>query len=249
MIFAAGVGSRLRPLTDTLPKALVPVAGQPLLQIVLDRLAVAGFENIVVNVHHHATQIEDYLRGSSVKISREEQLLDTGGGLRQAMPLFANSAPILAHNVDILSNAALAAFYDTFSAAADDVWLLVSSRPTTRHLLFDNDMRLVGWRNETTKEVRSPYPSLDSTPCRQYAFAGIHCLQQRVAPLMAAYPAAFSIVDFYVAQCRNLRIKGVVQDGVSVLDVGKKDSLLRAEQFLAQQQNNISTTHAKPQLA
>ena len=165
MIFAAGMGTRLKPLTDVIPKALVPVGDKPLLQIVLERLLDAGIHDVVVNVHHKAGQICNYLRlletyyDVRISISDEsEQLLETGGGIRKARGLFDAEAPILIHNVDILSNVDLGAFYDSIGDA--DALLLVSERKTKRYLLFDEDMHLVGWTNIETGEVKSPYPEI-----------------------------------------------------------------------------------------
>ena len=167
MIFAAGLGTRLKPLTDTMPKALVKVAGEPLLKHVLIRLRDAGYTHIVVNVHHFAEQIVDYLAendnfGLDIRISDEsEQLLETGGGIKKAIPLLPGDSPILIHNVDILDNVN----YDWFSRQhldTEDAVLLVSRRKTKRYLLFDNAMRLMGWTNVETGEVKSPFPWLNT---------------------------------------------------------------------------------------
>ena len=161
MIFAAGLGTRLRPLTDTMPKALVRVGGEPLLHRVVMNLKKAGFERIVINVHHFAEQIVDYLKtndnfGLDIRISDEsDALLDTGGGIRKAAPLFDPSSPILIHNVDILHNVDLAKLYDT--AADNDATLLVSRRDTSRYLIFNEEMRLNGWINIKTGEVKPPH--------------------------------------------------------------------------------------------
>ena len=165
MIFAAGLGTRLRPLTDTMPKALVSVAGQPLLWHVLTKLKAAGYGHIVINVHHFAQQIIDYLHandnfGLDIRISDEtDGLLETGGGIKKARPLFDPTSPILIHNVDILSN------LDLTSLPTTDTQLVVSPRKTTRYLLFNADMHLVGWKNIATGEVRGP-ASAFPTPSR-----------------------------------------------------------------------------------
>lgn len=158
MIFAAGLGTRLKPLTDRMPKALVPVAGEPLLAHVIRKLKAEGFTRIVVNVHHFADQIIDYLHthdfGVEIHISDEtSKLLDTGGGIRHAAHWFETDSPVLIHNVDILSNANLSQLYDS---AVADAALLVSDRVTKRYLLFGEGKRLVGWTNVETGEVRSP---------------------------------------------------------------------------------------------
>lgn len=236
MIFAAGLGTRLRPLTDTLPKALVPVGGRPLLAITAERLRTAGVTEAVVNVHHFAGQIKDYVRrhdlGMPVMISDESDgLLDTGGGLRKAIPLFAPSnQPILIHNVDILSNADLAAFVRHHECA--DATLMVSQRETQRYLLFNNEMRLMGWTNLATGEVRTPYENLDLNQCRKLAFAGIHCVSPSIADSMMDYPEKFSITNFYIENCHRLLIRGYVQPDLRLLDVGKQDTLAAAELFL-----------------
>lgn len=237
MLFAAGLGTRLRPLTDHMPKALVPVGGRPLLDITSSKLREAGTTEMVINVHHFANQIIDYVSthdmGMNVHISDEsDQLLDTGGGLKKALSLFdANDAsPILIHNVDILSNADLSLFYD--SNLDVDVALMVSSRTTQRYLLFDENMRMVGWTNIATGEIRSPYSDLDINRCHKYAFSGIHVVNPRIAQLMNDWPEKFPIMDFYIKNCDKINIRGAVNDGLQLLDVGKQDTIKAAEEFL-----------------
>ncbi|MDO5075344.1 MAG: sugar phosphate nucleotidyltransferase [Bacteroidales bacterium] len=239
MLFAAGLGTRLRPLTDTLPKALVPIEGRPLLDITLQRLKDAGATEVVVNVHHFGEQIIEYLQnhdyGIPVRISDErEQLLDTGGGLKAALPLFVqDEAPILIHNVDILSNAHLSDFYQAQPQA--DVLLLVSERPTQRYLLFNEEGRMVGWTNRATGEVRSPYPDLRPEACKQLAFAGIHRVHPRIARCMEGQSSRFPIMNFYIEHCHLLDIRAYQQEGLQLLDVGKQDTLLAAANFLRTQ--------------
>ena len=237
MIFAAGLGTRLKPLTDTMPKALVRVGGKPLIEHVVEKLKASGAERIVVNVHHFASQVIDYLQendnfGVDVRISDEsERLLDTGGGIKKARPLFMPDAPILIHNVDMLSNVDLDRLY--YGHGDVDATLLVSERKTKRYLLFDDDMRLVGWTNTDTGEVKSPYPGLRVGDCRMLAFSGIHVFSPRLFPLMDDFPDKFGIIDFYLQVCSKAVVKGCVQSGLSLLDVGKLDTLAEAEQFLA----------------
>ena len=160
MIFAAGLGTRLKPLTEKIPKALVRVGDKTLLERVINKLKGAGTDKIVVNVHHFSNQIIDYLRrndnfGVEILISDEsDKLLDTGGGIKKASSLLSKTSPVLIHNVDILSNVNLKSFYE--SNLNNDATLLVSKRKTKRYLLFDSDMRLVGWTNIETGEVKSP---------------------------------------------------------------------------------------------
>ena len=242
-ILAAGLGTRLKPLTDTMPKALVPVGGRPLLQILIEKiqkLRAAGFERIVINVHHFAQQIIDFLAAHQqfslpISISDERsQLLETGGGLKQAASLFQNDDPILIHNVDILSNVNLSEFYqshlDDTSCAAT---LIVSERTTKRYLLFDADNRLVGWTNIETGEVRSPYTDLDVRQCRKYAFSGIHIVSKSLIRLMDTWTGRFPIMDFYLSVCHRVVIHADIRPDLQLLDVGKLDTIAQAEDMLS----------------
>ena len=167
MIFAAGLGTRLRPLTDDRPKALVTAGGRTLLEIVLERLAASGFEHVVVNVHHFGEQIIEWLTTHPtpmpVVVSDERQmLLDTGGGLRAARRLFAD-APVLIHNVDIMSDAPLTKLYDE-ACSSGHTTLLTSDRSTSRYLLADEHSRLVGWTNIQRHYAAVPSPAYMSSP-------------------------------------------------------------------------------------
>lgn len=238
MIFAAGMGTRLKPLTDSMPKALVPVGGKPLLQILLDRLQAAGFDEAVINVHHFADQIIDYVnthpQGMHIEISDErDMLLETGGGIRRAMRFFNDGEPFLIHNVDILHNADLAAMYQEYANGADAT-LLVSERKTQRYLLFDEENRLVGWTNIKTGEVKTPYENLDVEACKKYAFCGIHIFHPNLIPLMYTWPEKFSIIDFYLAICQRRVIRAFVKDDLKMVDVGKLDTLAQAEDFISE---------------
>ena len=235
MIFAAGLGTRLKPLTDRIPKALASVGGEPLLKRVIFQLKDAGFTRIVVNVHHFSQQIIDYLRennnfGMDIRISDEsDKLLETGGGIKKAWPLFDQTEPILIHNVDILSNVNLQKFYQNAPLAAR---LLVSERKTKRYLLFDDTMRLVGWTNIETGEVKSPYPGLNPKDYQMYAFSGIHMVAPSLFPLMEDEPDKFPIMDFYLRHCDKVRIEGYVKNDLKLMDVGKQETLKEAEAFL-----------------
>lgn len=226
LIFAAGLGTRLKPLTDTMPKAMVPIAGKPLISILIEKMIQCGCTEIVVNVHHFAEQIIDYIRendgfGIDIRFSDErEKLLETGGGLKKALPLFSDStSPILVHNVDILSNVDLKAFYENSVAASAALMqygtglgavLLVSERKTSRYLLFDEDNRLVGWTNVTTGQVKSPYPDLDVDKCKKYAFSGIQVFFPHLATFMDEWEGSFSIIDFYLSVCDKVPILGIL---------------------------------------
>ena len=238
-IFAAGLGTRLKPLTDTMPKALVPVAGKPLLEHLILKMKHSGFDDIVINVHHFAEQIIDFLAqkqnfGVRIRISDErQQLLDTGGGIKHAAPLFYTDEPILVHNVDIFSDVDLAWFYRQHSPEALAT-LLVSERQSSRYLLFDEQLRMRGWTNVQTHEVKTPYNDLQVEACRHLAFAGIHVVSPDIFDLMAGWSGAFSIIDFYLAVDKQAKIVGVLQHDLHLLDVGKADVLYQAERFLAE---------------
>lgn len=245
LIFAAGLGTRLKPLTDTMPKAMVPIHGKPLVQILIEKLKAIGVTDIVINVHHFAQQIIDFVQahdhfGINIQFSDEtDMLLETGGGLKQAAQLFPNDHPILVHNVDILSNADLLALYNTSASTT----LLVSDRPTQRYLLFDTNNRLVGWTNIATGQVKSPYPDIKShegdtaffinnPTCKKYAFSGIQVFHPSLLPLMADWHGKFSIIDFYLSICDKTDIYCHFDPQLQLLDVGKLDTIAQAEAFL-----------------
>jgi len=239
MILAAGLGTRLKPLTDSMPKAMVPVAGKPLLWHILMKLRDAGFQRIVVNVHHFASQIVDYLAandrfGLDILVSDETaQLLDTGGALKKAWPLFLPDSPVLIHNVDILSNVDVGALYDL--AAEADALLLVGHRSTSRYLLFDDDLRLSGWTNDEKGIVRCPCPDKDPAQLQKLAFSGIHVIHPRLATLLADMPDKFGVFDFYMKYLPDHRILGHLKTDLRMLDVGKLYTLEQAEQFIQNQ--------------
>ena len=225
-----------------------------MLDINLRRLMDFGYDRFVVNIHHFAQQIIDHVRQQDyaplVHFSDEsDQLLETGGGLKKAQALF-HDAPILIHNVDILDNVN----YDWFSRQHqpdEDAVLLVSRRKTKRYLLFDNAMRLMGWINKETGEVKSPFPWLRTaeltlgddlqvtahpspltTQLYAFAFSGIHSFSPRLFPLMDRFPERFPIIDFYLSVCHRAHIVGCVKDDLRLMDVGKIETLDEAEAFL-----------------
>lgn len=237
MVFAAGLGTRLKPITDTLPKALVPVCGEPLLAHTLRKLQKAGYTEAVVNIHHFPELIRDYLArqdfGLKISISDESaQLLETGGGILHAKALLQGGEPFLAHNVDIVSDVDLAWFRAQMRPGALAT-LLVSERQTSRYLLFDEDMRLVGWTNIITGEVRSPYPNLDPSACHRLAFSGIHNISPAIFDAFdaLAVPERFPIVDFYIKVCDRYPIYGAVAKDLRLVDVGKFETLPEAEEI------------------
>ena len=238
MVFAAGLGTRLRPITDSMPKALVPVCGKPLLYHTICKLRDAGYDEIVVNIHHFPDQIRKYLAdndlGVHISISDESgRLLETGGGIRHARPLLQPlDGPFLVHNVDIVSNLDIPWFRSVTRPDALAT-LLVSERQTRRYLLFNDDMRLVGWTDIESGEVRSPYPDLDPAKCRRYAFAGVHNVSPAIFDAFKALdmPGRFPIMDFYLRACADYPIYGVAAQDLTLVDVGKIDTLAQAERI------------------
>lgn len=251
MIFAAGLGTRLRPLTNDRPKALVEVAGKPLLQHQIEKLKAAGFSHIVVNVHHFGEQIIDFLAsndnfGLDIKISDErELLLDTGGGIKAAMKLFENDDPVLIHNVDIISDIDLGALYqmhlDAQTGSDDDAiaTLAINQRKTSRYLLFNDQLRMCGWTNVSTGEVKPATlckvanASLEEMGYQKYAFSGIHVVDHRIlSSLDEREDVVFPIMDFYIGLCRKKSIQGVDVTGQKWVDCGKPEHLDVAKQII-----------------
>lgn len=240
MIFAAGLGTRLKPLTDHMPKALVPVAGRPMLEHVILKLKVAGFNELVINIHHFGEQILDFLRanqnfGLTIHISDERDcLLNTGGGIRKAEPFFRGNEPFLVHNVDILSDTDLKALYEYHRQSGNDATLLASRRKTVRYLLFDDEKRLCGWINKDTLQTKPEGFAYNPEHHREYAFSGIHVISPSLFHYMdERWTGKFSIMDFYLQTCHEARIGGRLTDTLRLIDIGKPETLTQAEEFLA----------------
>ena len=239
MIFAAGLGTRLKPLTDHMPKALVPVAGKPMLEHVILKLKEAGFDEIVVNVHHFAEQIVDFLKandsfGIKIHISDEtECLLDTGGGIKKAASFFTDHEPFLVHNVDILSDTDLRSLYEYHLISGNDVTLLVSPRKTARYLLFDERRRLCGWVNKETLQTKPEGFVYQPELYKEYAFSGIHVISPVLLNYMEdGWKGKFSIMDFYLQTCRVARLGGYIREDLRLIDIGKPETLAKAEDFM-----------------
>ena len=188
MIFAAGLGSRLKPLTDTMPKALVPIAGRPMLEHVILKLKAAGFTEIVINIHHFGEQILDFLKANE--------------------------------NFGHLQSGAVAT-------------LLASQRKTSRYLLFDTDKRLCGWINKDTEQVKPEGFQYDPSLYQEYAFSGIHVLSPAIFRLLdvPCWEGKFSIMDFYLATCRQVEFSGYLVEDLRLIDIGKPETLAKAEGF------------------
>ncbi len=237
MIFAAGIGSRLKPWTDIHPKALVEINGRPAISYVIDKFISVGISTIIINVHHFAEQIIEYVNavysGSDIYFSDEsDMLLDTGGGLCKALPLIGDD-DVFIHNADILSDLPLEDLITAYRTSEADAMLLTQERDTQRYFLFNNG-QLCGWTNIQTGQLR-PSDLVLTPELDKRAFGGIHIVSHKAYPLLRAYAQAdtpFSITNFYIDRCRELQIKSFdMPKGFSWFDVGKPETLQQARNF------------------
>lgn len=232
MILAAGLGTRLRPLTNDRPKALVEVAGRTLLEITIARLKSVGVSEVMINVHHFGDMVVDYLKakqnfGMRIEISREDILLDTGGGLKKAAYFFLETPeePFLLHNVDVISNIDLPRMVEVHREQRALATLAVQDRVTSRYLLFDEAMQLSGRRlgREGTAEIVRSATRLDAL-----AFSGIHVISPRLLSMMSE-EGPFSIITTYLRLAgQEERIFGFRADGFYWRDLGKPESVRKA---------------------
>ncbi len=234
MVFAAGLGTRLYPLTQNKPKALVEVAGKTLLEHTLLKLKNEGASRIVINVHHFADLVVQYLEahdyfGLPIYISNEkEQLLDTGGGLQKAAPLFSGKHPILIHNIDIISSLPLQSVLSYHQEKEALATLCVRARKTSRHLLFDQENCLCGWENNITGEQRI---SRAEKEVKRLAFSGIHIINPALFKLIDE-KGVFSIIDLYLRLAQHHKLRGFIDETPTWMDLGKLDQLAWAEKLL-----------------
>jgi len=237
MILAAGLGTRLRPITNTRPKALVEVGGHTLLEITLQRLREFDIREVIVNVHHFADRVMDYLRennnfGMRIEISREDELLDTGGGLKKAAWFFLEDGtadPFLLHNVDVLSTIdfqRMLRFHRERNALAT---LAVQKRETSRSLIFDQAGELRGRGSRCESPAMAP---ASAQGMQALAFSGVHVISPRLLSMMTEQ-AAFSIIDAYVRLAtQGEKILAFAADEYDWRDLGKPENLELAEQDL-----------------
>lgn len=245
MIFAAGLGTRLRPITDTIPKALVPIAGRPILEHVIKKLKAAGFNEIIINVHHFGQQIIDFIQannnfGITIHISDErDMLLDTGGGIKRAIESFPSDEPILIHNVDILSDIDLNKLYRFHIESGNDATLMVSQRDTSRYLVFDNRNRLNGWININTGETKPEGFKYNPDINNKYAFSGVHVVSKSIFNFMGnKWTGKFPIMDFYLNECNTATIGACFKSEIKLIDIGKPNNLEKAEEFISSLSSN-----------
>lgn len=235
LLFSAGLGTRLKEHTQDKPKALVRLAGKPLLQHAIEYLKSFGISDITINVFHFAEQVisfieENHSFGVNIHISDErEQLLDTGGGLKKAGTFLKGSDPILIYNVDVISNLDLNVLLHYHQQQNALATLVVRSRETSRYLMFDNDLQLTGWKNFSNGETL--ISRLDSFEKSQpMAFSGIHLIQPKLLDLITE-EGKFSIMDLYLRLAKTQRIHAFVDTSDIWMDLGKPDQLQAAEMF------------------
>jgi len=241
MIFAAGLGTRLRPLTNDRPKALVKICGKTMLERVIVKLANAGFDDITINIHHFGGKIIEFLDknhnfGLNIHISDErDKLLDTGGGILKARTFLDGDEPFLVHNADILTDIDLNAMWNSHKESGAMATVLVKNRKTSRYFVFDNDFRLQGWINKTTGETR-PSHFIYTEGLHELAFGGIHVISPSIFDMLEEYSQKeekFSTTPFYVDYCHHHLIKGYLQEAPYMwLDIGKPETLKEAEMMV-----------------
>jgi len=233
MIFAAGLGTRLYPLTLDKPKALVEIAGKSLLQMAIEKVSRAGYTDLVINVHHFGDQIIRFLEnknnfGLNISISDErDQLLDTGGGILKAAPYLDGDEPFLVYNVDVLSNIDLTVFRQYHEKRGGLATLVVRDRNTSRYLAFDESMQLSGWRNIKTGEEIA---SRNMQNCNLLAFSGIQLIEPAIFKLITEN-GKFPLIPLYLRLSAANPIFAYNDNSSIWMDLGKTDQLKEAEKL------------------
>src|SRR3989441_8832686 len=239
MILAAGLGTRLRPLTDNRPKALVEIAGRTLLEITLSHLRAFGIREVIINVHHFADMILEYLKtndnfGMHIEVSREEALLDTGGGLKKAAYFFLEDSkpfdkPFILHNVDVISDIDLRRMVQFHTEHQALATLAVQDRETARYLLFDEQLKLCGRRRDQETELVRP-----SKQVQALAFSGIHVISPRLFAMMIEEGGFFIITSYLRLAFHRVNILAFRADEYYWRDLGRPDDVMQAAQDLKQ---------------
>lgn len=240
MILAAGLGTRLKPLTDTIPKALIKINGHSLLGLQINKLKSEGFDQIIINVHHFADQIKYYLQknnyfGCTIKISDEnEKLLDTGGGLKKASHFFSDNKPFLLHNVDILSSINLKKMIEFHLESSSIATLAIQDRKSPRKFLFDEKLILCGWMNE--KADKKIIARDSQTRLLPFSFSGIQIIDPK---LFTYFPDedVFSLIDLYLKAAQKKKITGYVHNEDEWIDLGKIENVNQSERLIEKIRN------------
>ncbi|MCF0207079.1 MAG: nucleotidyltransferase family protein [Bacteroidales bacterium] len=230
MIFAAGLGTRLAPLTNTMPKAMVPINGKPMLQHQIEKLRDSGCDYIVINVHHFASQIIDFVKnndfGVKIEISDESDLLlNTGGGLKNVKKFFCDGDNFLIHNVDIFSDIDLKELYTHHRDSNNIVTLAVMHRSSSKQLMFDEQNLLCGWHDIKSDEkiITSQRESYN-----EMAFSGIYACNYKIFDLIEN-EGSFPIIPELLKIAKSNRIGAYIHDDKNVIDVGKIDVIRKLE--------------------
>ncbi len=235
MIFAAGLGTRLYPLTLTKPKALAEIEGKTLLQLAIEKVSQAGYNELVINIHHFGDQIIDFLQQHNnfdldIRISDErDQLLDTGGGILKAAPMLEGDEPFLVYNVDVLCDIDLKLFRDYHKERGGVATLAVRERKTDRYLAFDQSMQLAGWRNIKTGEE---IPCRNMENSRLMAFSGIQLVEPAIFKLITE-TGNFPLIPLYLRLAREHPVIGYYDPSEIWMDLGKHEQLIEAGKYLA----------------
>ncbi|WP_325401515.1 nucleotidyltransferase family protein [Agriterribacter sp.] len=233
MIFAAGLGTRLKPWTDHHPKALAPVNGKPLLQRNIEYLKTFGITNIIINVHHFASQVIDFLNVNdhfhcNITVSHEkEEPLETGGGLKKAAWFLKQQHPFFVINADILTNLDIHAMLAFHQQHQPLITLAVTSRSASRAFLFTEKNQLCGWRNNASGQEKVSIPNVENTP---KAFSGIHIIDPAIFVLITE-EGKFSLVDLYLRLSARHAILGYDHSGDVLIDAGKPEAIEKAEKY------------------
>lgn len=234
LIFAAGLGTRLYPLTKDKPKALVEIAGKTLLQMAIEKVSQAGYNELIINIHHFGDQIIEFLEknnnfGLDISVSDERaQLMDTGGGILKAAPWLTGDDPFLVYNVDVLSNIDLKLFREYHKERGGLATLVVRNRKTARYLAFDQAMQLSGWRNiKTGDEIISR----NMLNCNLFAYSGIQLIEPAIFKLITE-TGSFPLIPLYLRLATENRIIGYNDDSSLWMDLGKPDQIIEAEKLI-----------------
>ena len=240
MIFSAGKGTRLRPVTRNIPKALVEVGQRTMLERSVTHCKTYGFHDIIINVHHFSEKIKEYLRNHNhfnlnITVSDEShQLLDTGGGLKQALWFFTNNEPFLVRNVDVLSNLNLRRLYEFHLSQQALVTLVVRERPSSRYLLFDRENTLCGWENTKTKEIKLVR---QAEKYKKLAFSGIQIADRGISEYMPD-DDVFSIMTTYLEAGKEKKIKAYIDRDSMWFDIGNLENLEKARTIISKNEGN-----------
>ena len=243
MILAAGLGTRLKPITNDIPKALVRLGDKNLLEYAILRLKKFGVSEIIINIHHHADKIIDYLKGAhysniTIELSMEDQLLNTGGGLKKAAWFLKGEDPFLLLNVDIISDIDLKKFADYHRRYKGLATVAVRTRKTKRYLLFNDDYQLIGWKSEDTGEqiiVKKETPFI-----LPFSFMGIHAISPEIFTKMPQKDT-FSIIDFYLDLAGQGEIIKAFRSNSSLwFDVGKLGNLKTLQEIIEREKRDLA---------